>query len=112
MELLEELHKRSDIRKIEHITPGWYRKTVYSGKDDCFEEYGSVLTISSLSIYNFGQFLFRTKKEHAKTWLKVINSLDRFELAYVYSEDKLCYQWKLYHSMFRVIEWIIMEDLS
>lgn len=112
MELLEELHKRTDIREIDHIRPGWYRKTVYSGKDDYFEEYGYVLTNSNLSIYNFGKFLFRTNKEYAKTWLEVINSLDRFELAYLYSEDKLCYQWNQYHTMFRDIARKINEGKS
>ena len=103
MKLLEELHKRTDIREIAHIRPGWYRKTAYAGKDDSFEEYGYVLTDSSLSIYNYGKLLFRTNKEHAKIWLEVINSLDRFELAYLYSEDKLCYHWNQYRSMFRDI---------
>ena len=112
MELLEKLYERTDKRDIDHIRPGWYRETVYSGKDDFIEEFGYVLTNSSLSIYNFGKFLFRTKKEHAKTWLEVINSLDRFELAYLYSEDKLCYQWNQYHAMFRDIARKIKEGKS
>ena len=112
MELLEQFHERTDKRDIDHIRPGWYRETVYSGKDDFIEEFGYVLTNSSLSIYNFGKFLFRTNKEHAKTWLEVINNLDRFELAYLYSEDKLCYQWNQYHTMFRDIARKINEGKS
>ena len=112
MKLLEKFHKKTDIREIAHIRPGWYRKTVYSGKNDSFEEYGYVLTDSCLSIYNYGKFLFRINKEYAKTWLEVINSLDRFELAYLYSEDKLCYHWNQYRSMFRDIAQKINEGKS
>ena len=112
MKLLEKFHKKTDIREIAHIRPGWYRKTVYSGKNDSFEEYGYVLTDSCLSIYNYGKFLFRINKEYAKTWLEVINSLDRFELAYLYSEDKLCYHRNQYHTMFRDIARKINEGKS
>ncbi len=112
LELLEELHKRTDIREIGYIRPGWYRETVYSGKDDFFEEYGYVLTNNNLSIYNFGKRLFCTNREDAKTWLDVIGALDRFELAYLYSEDKLCYQWNQYHAMFKDIAKKIKEGKS
>ena len=101
MELLDKMGQETAKQDIEHICPEWYRITAKSQPDDYIGEYGYVLKGETLTVYYWGKKLFSIKREHASTWAKVSDNIRRFELTYLYSDEKLDYNWNLLPGMYR-----------
>ena len=101
LELLEKMERGVSKRSVEGIRPEWYRKTSKSKSDDYFEEYGSVLRGKTLIVYHYGEMLFSTKRGDAYIWAKISDNVQKFELTYLYSDEKLDYNWNQLPRMYR-----------
>mgnify|MGYP000611285042 CR=1 FL=1 len=97
----------ADKKNMLYVKPEWYRKTVNSKIDAFYEEYGYVLRNPKepkLVVYHHGKRLFALSRKEAPRWLYFVQNLSKLIDGWIYSQEKLNYEWENYGAMFHFIE--------
>ncbi len=114
LEFLEQTYQKLDLtdkRNIQSLQPEWYRKTTHSNKGDIFSEYAYVVRKEKLRVYHYGKLLFCLKREDAEIWLYLLENMQQLVDYFLYSDERLEYQWENYFSMFQFLQKKIEEGL-
>ena len=112
LEFLEQTYQKLDLtdkRNIQSLQPEWYRKTTHSNKGDIFSEYAYVVRKEKLRVYHYGKLLFCLKREDAEIWLYLLENMQQLVDYFLYSDERLEYQWEKYFSMFQFLQKKIEE---
>mgnify|MGYP000102159067 CR=1 FL=1 len=112
LEFLEQTYQKLDLtdkRIYNHYNQSGIEKQLIPIKEIFFQNIAYVVRKEKLRVYHYGKLLFCLKREDAEIWLYLLENMQQLVDYFLYSDERLEYQWEKYFSMFQFLQKKIEE---